>query len=96
MDLNRHFQHPSLPETKDLESELAELSTTTKPKDPEDKVIQSGKWRGYTIKESKEIEELVKKADEERLRELRKMFQPLPLKKDEIIDDIENDGTPSP
>jgi hypothetical protein len=30
---------------------------------------------GYTIKQSKEIEELVREADEERLRELWKMFE---------------------
>ena len=63
--------------SKGLESGSAELTTTAKAKDPQDKIIQYGKWRGYTIKESKEIEELVKKADEERLRKLQEMFEPL-------------------
>jgi hypothetical protein len=58
----------------------ADLTITTKTNDPQDKIIQSGKWHGYTVKEPSkkaEIEELVKKADEERLKELQKMFKPL-------------------
>jgi hypothetical protein len=39
-------------------------------KDPEDEIIQSGKWRGYTVKESREIKEIVKKEDEERLKKI--------------------------
>jgi hypothetical protein len=46
-------------------------------KQPQDEIIQSGKWRGYTLKESRKIEELVKKADEERLRKLREKFETL-------------------
>jgi hypothetical protein len=66
--------HPNYPQVK------VWLEPNTEPPrphkcPPKDKVIQNGKWRGYTFKEAFEIMDHVEKTHAKYLASLREMFR---------------------